>query len=132
MWKYCTELLEQFGHFVDYSKEGKTNVLYSYRAIAAVSLGLQYGQDKERWRQRGEALQRGKRRALHNKSWSQSVFWKHLFYLVMSQEQGLRRLRFTKEVVTNLEPHTSVRMFLSVAVEVTITLRFYAIASFQV
>ncbi|XP_067830978.1 putative nuclease HARBI1 [Heptranchias perlo] len=69
----------------------------------------------------------------------QMVFREQFAYLNFTDDQCIRRLRFTKEVVTEicqllqpqLQPQSTARTPLPVAVKVTVALNFYASGSFQ-
>uniref|UniRef100_UPI00398F0038 putative nuclease HARBI1 isoform X3 n=2 Tax=Pristiophorus japonicus TaxID=55135 RepID=UPI00398F0038 len=79
------------------------------------------------------------RRRRGRRPYSQRVYREHRSYLQLSEAQCLRRLRFRKEVVTeicqllqaDLQPTSSIRTALPVEVKVTAALAFYASGSFQ-
>uniref|UniRef100_UPI00398EE6FF putative nuclease HARBI1 n=1 Tax=Pristiophorus japonicus TaxID=55135 RepID=UPI00398EE6FF len=117
-------------------------------ALLAVPLALEYLRESERrQRRRGEGARRGRRRrrrrqhrrALNRRPYLPRVFREHFSYIHLSEEQCTRRLRFTKEVVTELchllqpelQPQSRATTALPVALKVTVALHFFASGSFQ-
>uniref|UniRef100_UPI00398F339B putative nuclease HARBI1 n=1 Tax=Pristiophorus japonicus TaxID=55135 RepID=UPI00398F339B len=80
----------------------------------------------------------GQHRAGERRPYPQRVYRCH-FFLELSDEQCLRRLRFRKEVLwelgnvlrQDLEPHTRLRTALTIETKVTTALNFYVTGSFQ-
>ncbi|XP_067840046.1 putative nuclease HARBI1 [Heptranchias perlo] len=98
------------------------------------------GEQQGRQQRAGAATTRGRRRrALHRRPYPQRVFREHFPYMNFTEDQCMRHLRFTKEIVTELchllhpqlEPQTRAWTALPVTVKVTVTLNVYVVGSFQ-
>uniref|UniRef100_UPI00398E69EC putative nuclease HARBI1 n=1 Tax=Pristiophorus japonicus TaxID=55135 RepID=UPI00398E69EC len=104
--------------------------------LVAIGRRLQAGR-----RVRGHGLQRNRRghRRVGRRPYPPRVYREHRSYLQLSEEQCITRLRFRKDVLTeicqllqaDLQPTSANRTALPVEVKVTAALAFYASGSFQ-